>query len=154
MVSFSSLLLGGRWRMNWCVSLGLGAINCPNGARSKKELTWPRNGLGRPTWADRPGPTSAQLAASFSRCWFPSLLDPSHFSMWALAVSFTPNWMKLLVLQDSALFWLGPQSFPSSRVLSLGFLESCLLHCMTCTRLQGLVTRCLMSLSWKSCFQH
>jgi hypothetical protein len=39
----------------------------------------------------------------------------------------------------AALFWLGPRSLSSSRVRSLGFLESCLLHCMTCTGLQGLV---------------
>jgi hypothetical protein len=109
--------------------------------------------LGRPAWADRPRPISAQSAASFARCRFPSLLDPSPFCMWALVVSFPPNWMKLLVPQDSTLFWLGPQSLSSSRFRSLGFLESCLLHCMTCTGLQGLVTRCLMTLSQKSCFQ-
>jgi hypothetical protein len=34
-----------------------------------------------------------------------------------------------------------------------GFLESSLLHCMTCMGLRGLVTRCLMNLSRKSCFQ-
>jgi hypothetical protein len=47
----------------------------------------------------------------------------------------------------------GSWSLSSSRVWSLGFLELSLLHCMTCTGLQGLVTRCLMNLSWKSCFQ-
>jgi hypothetical protein len=73
--------------------------------------------------------------------------------MWALVVSFSPNWTKLLVSQDSVLFWLGPQSFPSSRVGSLGFLESCSLHCLTFTGLQGLVMRCLMNLSRESCFQ-
>jgi hypothetical protein len=54
-------------------------------------------------------------------------------------VSFSPSWMKLLVSQDSALLYLGPRSLSSSRVRYLGFLESCLLHCMTCTGLQGLV---------------
>jgi hypothetical protein len=63
----------------------------------------------------------------------------SPFCMWALVVSFSPSWTKLLVLQDSAIFWLGPRSLSSSRVWSLGFLESCLLHYMTCTGLQGLV---------------
>jgi hypothetical protein len=110
-------------------------------------------GLGRPAWADRPGPTSAQSAASFARRCFPSLLDPSAFYMWALVVSFSLNWTKLLISQDSALFWLGPRSFPSSRVGSLGFLESCSLHCLTSIGIQGLVLRCLMNLSWKSCFQ-
>jgi hypothetical protein len=38
-------------------------------------------------------------------------------------------------------------------VWSLGFLDSCLLHCVTCTWLQGPVTRCLMNLSRKSFFQ-
>jgi hypothetical protein len=32
-------------------------------------------------------------------------------------------------------------------------LESYSLHCLTCTGLQGLVMRCLMNLSRKSCFQ-
>jgi hypothetical protein len=99
----------------------------------------PQNRLGRLAWADRLGPISAQSMASFARCCFPSLLDPSPFCMWTLVVSFSPNWTKLLISQDSTLFWLGPQSFPSSRVGSLGFLESSLLHCMTCTGLQGLV---------------
>jgi hypothetical protein len=35
-----------------------------------------------------------------------------------------------------------------------GLLESCSLHCLTCTGLQGLVMRCLMNLSRKSRFQH
>jgi hypothetical protein len=93
-------------------------------------------GMGR---ADRPGPTPAQLPASFTWRRFPSLLDPPPFCMWALVVSFSSSWMKLLVLHDSTLFWLGPRSLSSSRVRSLGFLESSLLHYMTCTRLQGLV---------------
>jgi hypothetical protein len=103
-------------------------------ARSKGEATGP--GMGQ---ADRPGPTSAQLPASFAWCELPSLLDPSPFCMWALVVSFSPSWTKLLVSQDSTLFRLGPWSLSSSRVRSLGFLESSLLHCMTCTGLQGLV---------------
>jgi hypothetical protein len=102
-------------------------------------LTGPRNGLGRPAWADRPGPISAQSAASFVWRRFPSLLDPSPFCMWALVVNFSPSWTKLLVPQDLALFRLGPWSLSSSRLRSLGFLESCLLHCMTCTGLQGVV---------------
>jgi hypothetical protein len=89
--------------------------------------------------ADRLGPTPAQVLASSAWCRFPSLLDLSPFCMWALVVSFSPSWTKLLVPQDSALFRLGPRSLSSSRVRSLGFLESSLLHCMTCTGLQGLV---------------
>jgi hypothetical protein len=96
----------------------------------------PGPGMG---WAGRLGPIPAQLPGSFALCRFPILLDPSPFCMWALVVSFTPSWTKLLVLQDSALFWLGPRSLSSSRVRSLGFLQSSLLHCMTCTGLQGLV---------------
>jgi hypothetical protein len=103
-------------------------------ARSKGGLIGPRNG-----WAGRPGPTSAQPAASFVWCRFPSLLDPSPSCMWAIVVSFSLSWTKLLVPQDLALFWLGPQSLSSSRVWSLGFMESSLLYCMTCTMLQGLV---------------
>jgi hypothetical protein len=108
-------------------------------ARSKGEATGPWNGPGRPAWADRPGPTSAQLPASFAWRRFPSLLDPSPFYMWALVVSFSPSWTKLLVPQDLALFRIGPRSLSSSRVRSLGFLESSLLYCMTCIGLQGLV---------------
>jgi hypothetical protein len=108
-------------------------------ARSKGEATGPRNGPGWPACADRHGPTSAQFPASFVWSHFPGLLDPSPFCMWALIVSFSPSWTKLLISQDSALFWLGPWSLSSSRVRSLGFLESSLLHCMTCTGLQGLV---------------
>jgi hypothetical protein len=108
-------------------------------ARSKGEATGPRNGSGRLAWADRPGPTSAQLPASFAWRRFPGLLDPSPFCMWAFVVSFSLSWTKLLIPQDSTLFWVGPQSLSSSRVWSLGFLELSLLHCMTCTGLQGLV---------------
>jgi hypothetical protein len=89
--------------------------------------------------ADRPEPTPAQLPASFVWRRFPSLLDPFPFCMWALVVSFSPSWTKLLVPQDSALFWLGPRSLSSSRVRSLGILDSSLLHYMTCTGLHGLV---------------
>jgi hypothetical protein len=103
-------------------------------ARSKGEATGPRNGLGRPAWAH-----PAQLPASFVWRRFSSLLDPSPFCIWARVVSFSPSWTKLLVPQDSTLFWLGPRSLSSSQVWSLGFLESSLLHCMTCTGLQGLV---------------
>jgi hypothetical protein len=46
-------------------------------ARSKGEPTGPWTGLGRPAWADRPGPIQAQLLASFGLHRFPSLLDPS-----------------------------------------------------------------------------
>jgi hypothetical protein len=108
-------------------------------ARSKGEATRPRNGPSQPAWADWPGPTSAQLPASFVWRRFPGLLDPSPFFMWALVVSFSPSWTKLLVSQDSTLFRLGPQSLSSSRVRSLGFLETSLLHCMTYNGLQGLV---------------
>jgi hypothetical protein len=108
-------------------------------ARSKGEATEPWNGLCRLAWANRPGPIPSQLPASFALRQFPSLLDPSPFCMWALVVSFSPSWMKLLVSQDLALFWLGPRSLSSSRVRSLGFLESSLLHSMTCIGLQSLV---------------
>jgi hypothetical protein len=136
------------------VALGQGAINSPRGIWVKGGATGPRNGLDRPAWADRPGPILSQLVASFAWRWFPSLLDPFPFCMWALVVSFSPSWTKLHVSQDSALFWLGRRSLSSSQVWSLGFLESCSLHCLTCTGLQGLVMRCLMNLSRKSRFQH
>jgi hypothetical protein len=45
-------------------------------SRSKGVPTRPRNGLGRPAWADRPEPTSTQFVACFARCCFLSLLYP------------------------------------------------------------------------------
>jgi hypothetical protein len=42
----------------------------------QRGATGPRNGLGQPAWADRPGPTSAQFVASFARCCFPSPIYP------------------------------------------------------------------------------
>jgi hypothetical protein len=60
MVSLPSLLLGGRWRIDWCVAVGLGAINSPNGGRSKGEATGPQNGPVRPAWAHF-GPVSRLL---------------------------------------------------------------------------------------------
>jgi hypothetical protein len=112
--------------MIWCVAPGLGAINSPNGGK----VNWSKGGwLGHGmSWAGRPGPTSAQLAAFFAWCWFPSLLESFLICMWALAISFSSDWMKLLVPQYSVVSWMGPRSFSSSRVWSLGFLESCLLH--------------------------
>jgi hypothetical protein len=31
--------------------------------------------------------------------------------MWAFVISFSSDWMKLFVPQDSTVFWLGPRSF-------------------------------------------
>jgi hypothetical protein len=121
--------------------------------RSKGRPTGPRNRLGRPAWANQPGPVSAQFVSSFAQCCFPRLLDPLPFCMWALVVGFSPNWTKLLVLQDSALFLVRSLEFIIFSGLVLGLLESCSLHCLTCIGLQGLVMRCLMNLSRKCCFQ-
>jgi hypothetical protein len=137
-----------RWMTNWLMrSSRSGGYKYPERHLGQRGPTGPWNGLGRP------GPISAQSVASFARRWFLSLLDPSPFCMWALVVSFSLSWTKLLAPQDSTLSWVGPWSLSSSRVWSMGFLESCLLHCLTCTGLQGLVMRCLVNLSRKSCFQ-
>jgi hypothetical protein len=99
--------------------------SCPRGYKypkwqlGQRGVTRPRNGPGQPAWADRPRPISAQSAASFARRWFPSLLDPPPLCMWALVVSFSPSWTKLLVPQDLTLFWLGPRSLSSFRVWPL-----------------------------------
>jgi hypothetical protein len=97
-------------------------------------VTGPRSGLVRPAWAHLD-----PVGSLFCPVLVPESSRSSPFYMWALVVSFSLSWAKLLVSQDSTLFWLGPQSLSSSRVWSLGFLESSLLHCMTCTELQGLV---------------
>jgi hypothetical protein len=75
-------------------------------AAKSKGVTGPQNELGRPAWAH-----FGQSATSFVRHWFPSLLDPSPLCMWALIASFSPNWMKLLVPQDSTLFLTGSSEF-------------------------------------------
>jgi hypothetical protein len=118
-------------------------------SRSKEGSTGPRNGLGRPAWAHF-DPVRGLLC--------PVLLLESSRSFPLLHVGPCRQFLfeldELLTPQGSTLFWLGPRSFSSSRVWSLGFLESCLLHFMTCTGLQGLVMRSLMNISRKSCFQH
>jgi hypothetical protein len=58
-------------------------------------------------WDDRPGPISAQFVASFTRCCFPSLLDPSPFCMWALVVSFSQIGRSPLSRKIQHFFWLG-----------------------------------------------
>jgi hypothetical protein len=125
-----------------------GGYKYPERHLGQRGPTGPRNGLGRPAWAHF-GPVHGLLRSVL----LPEYSRSFPFCMWALVVSFSPNCTMLLISQDLALFWLGPRSFPSSRVRSLGFLESCSLHCLTCIGLQGLVMRCLMNLSRKSCFQ-
>jgi hypothetical protein len=44
-------------------------------AREKEGITGPWTGLGRPTWAGRPGPIQAQPEASFALRRFPCFLD-------------------------------------------------------------------------------
>jgi hypothetical protein len=60
--------------------------------------------------------------------------------MWALDVSFSAVWIELLVLQDSA-FSVQVLEVFLLHVWSLGFLESCSLHCLT-AELDDLLTRC------------
>jgi hypothetical protein len=68
-------------------------------------------GLGRPAWA-HPGPVACLLRVAS----VPESSRSSPFCMWALVVSFSPSWTKLLVSQDSTLFRIGPRSLSSSRV--------------------------------------
>jgi hypothetical protein len=104
--------------------------------------------LGRPAWAHF-GPVHGLLR--------PALVPESSRSFPLLHVG--PRRQFLFELDEApclarfCTFLLGPRSLSSSWVWSLGFLESSWLHCMTCTGLQGLVTRCLMNLPQKSCFQ-
>jgi hypothetical protein len=56
-------------------------------------------------WTGWPGPSWAHFGPSRSLLWwccFPSLLECSPICMWALDVSFSAVYMKLLVLQDAA----------------------------------------------------
>jgi hypothetical protein len=107
------------------------------------------SGLG---WAGRPGPIQAQLAASFAWCRFPSLLDASpsacrSMSLVSLRVGRSSLSHKIQHFSGQVLGvchllglspWLLGVKFASSHG-SYG--------------LQGLVTRCLMNLSLKSCIQ-
>jgi hypothetical protein len=88
-------------------------------------------GLGRPAWAH----------FDPVRCLLRPVLVPessrsSPFCMWALVVSFSPSWTKLLVSQDSTFFWLGPRSLSSSRVgsLALGVMFTSLLDLYRASR--------------------
>jgi hypothetical protein len=86
MVSLSSLLLNGEWRMNWCVAFSRGTIG-----------EWCQNGLGRPAWAH-----FDPLRGLLRRWCFSCLLERSPFCMWVLGVSFSTVWIVLLIVQASA----------------------------------------------------
>jgi hypothetical protein len=102
--------------------------------RSKGEVTGPWNGLGRPAWA-HPGPVACLLC--------PTSVPESSRSFPLLHVGPCRQFLSELdVAPCPARFgtFLGRSSeFITFSSLVLGFLESSLLHCMTCTGLQGLV---------------
>jgi hypothetical protein len=105
-------------------------------------------GLGRPAWAHF-GPVRGLLLLA--------LVPESSRSFPLLHVGPCRHFLSELD-EDPCLTRFSTFLARSSEIvifsgLSLGFLESCLLHCMTCTRLQGLVARCFMNLSQKSFFQ-
>jgi hypothetical protein len=130
------------------VAPGPGAINSPNGDKVKGGLIGPGNGLGRLAWAHF-GPASGLLRSVLvpeSSRVFPDLhVGPCHQFLFRLDEA--PCSARF------SSFLTGSLEFFFS-VWFLSFLESCLLHCLICTRLQGLVMRCLMNSSRKSCFQH
>jgi hypothetical protein len=106
-------------------------------------------GVGRTAWA-HPGPIRVLLR--------PVLLPVSSRSSLLLHVG--PCHQKILSELDEApciarfsTFLARSSEFIIFSGLVLGLLESCSLHCLTCIGLQGLVMRCLMNLSRKSCFQ-
>jgi hypothetical protein len=106
-------------------------------------------GLGRPAWAHF-GPVRGLLR--------PVLLPESSIFSSLLHVSPCRQFLSELdeapcLARFSTFLARSSRSLSSSQAWSLGFLESCSLHCLTCTGLQGLVMRCLMNLSRKSCFQ-
>jgi hypothetical protein len=86
-------------------------------ARSMGEATGPQNGPGRLAGADQPVPTGlgppawAHLGPVACLLRVASVPESSRsFPLLhvALVVSFSSSWMKLLILQDSALFRLAP----------------------------------------------
>jgi hypothetical protein len=131
------------------VALGLGAIISPNGGKVKGGSTRLGNGLGRPTWAHF-SPADGLLCL---------VLLPESFRASPL-LHVGPCRQFLFGLDEAPCparfgsFLTGSSEFFIFSGLVLGLLESCLLHCSTCIGLQGLVMRCLLNSSRKSCFQH
>jgi hypothetical protein len=116
--------------------------------RSKGRPIGPRKGLSRPAWAQF-GPSRGLLRPvllpASSRC-SPLL----HLGPWRRFLSELDS---IPCLARFSTFLVQSSEFIIFSGLVLGLLESCSLHCLTCIRLQGLVMRCLMNLSRKSCFQ-
>jgi hypothetical protein len=104
-------------------------------------------GLGRPAWALL-GPIRGLLR--------PVLLPESSRSSPLLHVGPCRRFLSELdeapYLARFSTFLARSSEFVIFSGLVLGLLESCSLHFLTCTGLQGLVMRCLMNLSRKSCF--
>jgi hypothetical protein len=104
--------------------------------------------LGRPTWPHL-GPVRGLLR--------PVLLPESSISSPLLHVGPCRRFLSELdeapCLARFSTFLARFSEFVIFSGVVLGLLESCSLHCLTCTGLQGLVMRCLMNLSRKSFFQ-
>jgi hypothetical protein len=108
-------------------------------------------------WADRPGPAglghpgpARGLLCSTSVPLLPgcfSLLHVGPCRQFLSELGITP------CLARFSTFLVRSSEFVVFSDQVTGFLELSLLHCMTCTGLQGLVIRCLMNLSRKSSFQ-
>jgi hypothetical protein len=105
-------------------------------------------GLGRPPWAHF-GPVCGLLRLV--------LLPESSRTSPLLHVGPCPRFLSELdeapYLARFSTFLARSSEFSIFSGLVLGLLESCSLHCLTCTGLQGLIMTCLMNLSRKSCFQ-
>jgi hypothetical protein len=118
--------------------------------------TGPRNRLGRPAWADQPGPTGLGPSGPVRVLLRLVLLPESSRSCPLLHVGPCRRFLSELdeapCLARFNTFLARSSEFVIFSGLVLGLLESCSLHCFTCTGLQGLVMRCLMNLSRKSCF--
>jgi hypothetical protein len=135
------------------VALDSGAINSPNGGYGKgggkRALDWAGPvGLGRPARAHL-GPARGLLCLMSvlvsSRC-FP-LLHVGPCRQFLSELDIAPCLARFCtVLVRSSKFVIFSDQVPD-------FLELSLLRCMTCTGLKGLVTRCSMNLSRKSCIQ-
>jgi hypothetical protein len=136
----------------WLLASGLQIVRMTARTRGGVDWAWKWGGpadLGRPAWAHF-GPADGLLCLVLlpesSRA-FPLLhVGPCHQFLFRLDEAPCPA--------RFGSFLTGSSEFFIFSGLVLGLLESCLLHCSTCTGLQGLVMRCLLNLSQKSCFQH
>jgi hypothetical protein len=126
--SLSSLWMA--FRCEWLPPLGVGGASGLLGLKilrgqGKRDRTGARTGLGRPAWADRPGPFSAQFGRPFCSVGPYALMyfAPST-CMILMMLSLRSRWrfssheVRSFTLQSPGVFLLALQSSPPLEVIS------------------------------------